>query len=499
VIGASARLDRETSWAIVAVLGFAALHLLAAAIVPLSPDETYYLSWSRFPAWSYYDHPPMVAWWVAAGTRLLGETPLGVRLFFVLSSIPTSWALYATGRLLFERRVAALAAIWINATLLVGVGGISATPDAPSVLFWALATLSFALVARMGNGAWWLAVGACAALGVASKLTDLFLGLGFLLALVAVADLRRWLRSPWLYAGVAVAALLFAPVFLWNAGHDWITFTKQFGRISSGRLEPLRFPEFLATQFLLLNPLIGCFVGLAVVAWLRRSPAYPVGAIGLLTWTVAPLVAYMAVHAFHGQIQGNWLAPIFPTLALVAAAAAISAPPERWRGGRALAFPLGAALAVLGLIGSANPGGIIPRALDPGQVLHGWEDVAHQVDAYRRETGAAWIGVDYYGMVGELQWRLGGTDTPVIGIVERRRYDYAPSPDASLAARPALIVTRSPLPAAVAACLTGLTQIGTIDRRSGSQTLQTLTVYRADGADPRIFMHGCSAAQMSGG
>jgi 4-amino-4-deoxy-L-arabinose transferase-like glycosyltransferase len=491
-------IDREARWAIAAVLGFVALHLFAAAVIPLSPDETYYLSWSRFPAWSYYDHPPMVAWWIAAGTKILGETPLGVRLLFVLSSIPTSWALYETGRALFDRHVAALATLWINATLLVGVGGISATPDAPSVMFWALATLGFVLVARTSNGAWWLLVGMAAGLGVASKLTDLFLGLGFLAALLAIPDLRRWLKSPWLLAGSAAAVLVFSPVFAWNAGHDWITFTKQFGRIASGGLQPLRFPEFVVTQFALLNPLVGIFAGLAAVVWLRRDRGYPTAGIGLLMWTIVPLAAYMALHAFHGQIQGNWLAPIFPTLALTAAAAAVAAPPDRWAGGRALAFPLGVVLSVLGLIGSLNPGGILPRTLDPGQVLHGWQDVASEVDAYRQQTGAAWIGVDYYGMVGELQWRLAATNVPVIGITERHRYDYAPAPDATLASRPALIVTRSPLPPATTACFVEMKQIGKIDRHSGSQTLQTLTVYSAQRADARVFVDGCDGAASGG-
>ena len=488
---ALAALDRDKRWAIAAVLGFVALHLAAAAIIPLSPDETYYLSWSRFPAWGYYDHPPMVAWWIAAGTRLLGETPLGVRLLFVLSSIPTSWALYATGHRLFDRKVAALAVLWINATLLVGVGGISATPDAPSVMFWALVTFGFALVVRTDNGAWWLAVGVAAGLGVASKLTDLFLGLGLLLALIAAPELRRWLRSPWLVVGGAAACLVFLPVFLWNTGHDWITFTKQFGRIAAHGLQPQRFPEFVVTQFALLNPLVGMFAGLAVFVWLRRKQTYPVGRIGTLAWTVLPLVAYMALHAFHGQIQGNWLAPAFPTLALIAAAAAVSAPPERWGGGRALAFPLGAVLSVLGLIGAMNPGGILPRALDPGQILHGWEDVAHEVDAYRQQTGAAWIGVDYYGMVGELQWRLAGTDVPVLGITERHRYDYAPAPEAALAARPVLLVTKSTLPEAVSACFNGLTPLGAIDRKSGNDVLATYTVYQARSADPRVFAGTC--------
>jgi 4-amino-4-deoxy-L-arabinose transferase-like glycosyltransferase len=491
VTGGASQLDRDARWAIVAVLALTALRLVAAALIPLSPDETYYLSWSRFPAWSYYDHPPMVAWWIWAGTKLLGETALGVRLVTVLSIIPTSWALYETGRLLFDRKVAALAVLWINATLLVGVGGISATPDAPSVLFWALASLGLALVVRTRNGAWWLAVGVAAGLGVAAKLTDLFLGLGFLLALIAIPSVRRWLKSPWLLAGVVAAVLVFSPVFAWNAGHDWITFTKQFGRVAATRFQPGKFPEFVVTQFLLLNPLIGTFVGLAGVAWIRRDRAYPLAGIGLLMWTVVPLAAYMALHSLHGQIQGNWLAPIFPTLALAAAAAAVAAPPERWAGGRALAFPLGVVLSVLGLVGAANPGGIIPRAFDPGQVIHGWDGVAREVDAYRRQTGAAWIGVNYYGMVGELQYLQGAGGVPVVGLVERHRYDYAPPPDASLAGRPAVIVTTGQLPDAVVGCLIGLTPLGTIDRRSGSQAIQTLQVYSATAADPRLFTGGC--------
>ena len=62
------------------VLALVAARLLAAAIVPLSPDETYYLQWARFPGWSYYDHPAMGAWWIALGTALFGDNAFGVRV-----------------------------------------------------------------------------------------------------------------------------------------------------------------------------------------------------------------------------------------------------------------------------------------------------------------------------------------------------------------------------------------------------------------------------------
>jgi 4-amino-4-deoxy-L-arabinose transferase-like glycosyltransferase len=483
----------DLRWVSIALLVLIAVRLLAAALIPLSPDETYYLSWSRFPAWSYYDHPPMVAWWIRGGTLLLGENPLGVRLFTVASTIPTSIAVYFTGKVLFDRATGALAVLFINATLLIGVGSISATPDAPSVMFWAFAILGFALVARTSNGAWWLAVGVVAGLGVASKLTDLFLSLGILLALAAGRNLRRWLVSPWLWAGGVAAALVFSPVFLWNAGHDWITFAKQFGRIDTGSFQPEKFPEFIVTQFAVLNPLIAIFVGLAAVVWVKRNRAYPLAGLDPLIWTTVPLLVYMVIHSFHEQIQAHWLAPIFPTLALVAAAVALAAPPERWAGGRALVFPLGAGLSLLGLVLAANPDGILPFWLDAGQVIRGWDEVAAEADALRRSSGAVWIGTNYYGVLGELQYQLRTEGVPVIGITERRRYTYAPPPDPALLHEPVLIVATGPLPDSLSECFTDLAQIGTIARKSGEQTIESLIAYRATGAAAAAFDPGCDA------
>ena len=39
-----------------------------AAQLELFNDEAYYWMCSRFPDWGYFDHPPMVAWWVILGS-----------------------------------------------------------------------------------------------------------------------------------------------------------------------------------------------------------------------------------------------------------------------------------------------------------------------------------------------------------------------------------------------------------------------------------------------
>ena len=36
-----------------------------AAYLPLTGDEVYFHLWARNPGMGYYDHPPMVGWWLS--------------------------------------------------------------------------------------------------------------------------------------------------------------------------------------------------------------------------------------------------------------------------------------------------------------------------------------------------------------------------------------------------------------------------------------------------
>ena len=101
---------------VVTVLALVALRLAAAAWTPLTFDEAYYWMWSKHLAFGYYDHPPMVAFVIRAGTVIAGDTELGVRLVSILLALPMSFAVYRTASILFGgQRVAATAAAIANA------------------------------------------------------------------------------------------------------------------------------------------------------------------------------------------------------------------------------------------------------------------------------------------------------------------------------------------------------------------------------------------------
>jgi 4-amino-4-deoxy-L-arabinose transferase-like glycosyltransferase len=358
-------------------------------------------------------------------------------------------------------------------------------------MFWALAICAFAYLAKSGRGIWWLAVGLFAGLGVVSKLTDLFLGLGILLCLFANADMRGWLANAWTWAGGLVAALVVAPMVLWNLDHDWVTFASQFSRLPPRAINPFGLPELIATQFALLNPPIAMFVGLAAVVWIGRRPSYPTRAIGLLMCTVVPLVAYMAFHSFHGQVQAHWLAPIFPTLVLAAAAAATAPPAERWAGLRAIAFPVGVGLSLIGLVLAANPYGVLPLRLDPGQMNHGWDGVAAEADRLRSDSGADWIAAANYAAHAIVAYNLRATGIPVIAVADRTRYAFAPPPEPGLLDRPALLIVNEASARRFAACFADMTPVGTIERKSGGATIETFTAYRVSGGRADLFQTGC--------
>src|SRR5262245_11849446 len=102
-----------------------------AALVPeLDSDEAYYWWWSQHLQPGFYDHPPMVAYWIRVSTALFGDGAFAVRLPTLLASLMASALLYALAVALFrDRRIGLAAAFWFNAMPLTGLLSTMMWPD----------------------------------------------------------------------------------------------------------------------------------------------------------------------------------------------------------------------------------------------------------------------------------------------------------------------------------------------------------------------------------
>jgi 4-amino-4-deoxy-L-arabinose transferase-like glycosyltransferase len=412
-------------WWLAALIGVVtAVRLVVAATAPLAPDETYYWVWSHALAFGYLDHPPMVALWIKAGTALLGQTVLGVRLMGPLAAALASCMLFDAARLLFPGTQAAVSAVvLLNASLLLGVGTVIMTPDSSLLFFWTATLWAVARIAAGGPGVWWLVAGLCGGAALDSKYTALLLWVGVGLWVLLVPAERRWLHrwQPW--AACAIGLLLFAPVVAWNAAHGWAGFARQGGRVEDWR--PARALGFLAElvggQIGLVTPLVWglCMAGLVAAihhAWRQRDPAW-----SLLVALSLPPVLVFVQHAVGDRVQGNWPAIIYPALAVAAGGIGISR--RWWIVSAALGF------AITALVYLQATVALIPlRAeLDPiAMRLAGWDGLARQVEASRKAAGAAFVAADGYGLASELAWWLpnGG---PIVGTDERWKLTTLPA------------------------------------------------------------------------
>lgn len=473
-------------WGLVALTLF---RLLAAGLTPLTEDEAYYRLWAMRPQLGYYDHPPMIAWWIALGRLIAGDDALGVRLLPVLGASLTTLLLWDSARLAgASERVAARAAVWLNATILIGFGAILAVPDAPSTLFWA-ATLWCLLKAKgSGKAGWWLAAGLTAGLATISKYSALFLAPGVLLWLAATPEGRAELKRPWPWLTAVIAAGVFGLNAAWNAQHHWESFAKQFGRAVPGPLTAKYLGELIVGQFILLNPLIALF------AWrpfdLRRLKAWP-AELGLFLATATPFLVYLVLHSLHARVQAHWPAPIYPALALLAAAAAETAQPGSvWAGLRRAAAPVGIGLTVLALAYTSSGLHLMGKK-DPALQLLGWPAFARTVEADRVQAGAAWVGTLSYGTAGQLAAR-GEIHAPVLQLDERERYVFLPATGADLN-RPGLVVdlARREGDRALAACFASVQPMGVVQRGPKAAKGTLYAVWRVQGPR-RIVEGGCS-------
>lgn len=447
--------------AILVTLAFTLPRLILGWALPLVDDEAYYHMWSTLPGLGTYDHPPMVSFMIASGTALLGRTELAVRLFAILAVSAASLVVADTARRVAQSRdgdgpeAALRAALIFNVTWLLLI--VFATPDAASVLFWAIALWAALRAMDRPSLAWWLIAGAAAGLGVFSKFTDLFLCLGVVLWLFGSGEGRRQARGPGPWVAALMALLVLAPLIWWNATHGWIGLERQFGRVTPDAFDWQQPLIYLAGAVLYLSPfaLIWAWSG-----WREMGRGR-----ALLAFTTLPMPIYLFVHSTQHDAPANWLLPLAAPLAILAA----QAPVSRWH---ARFWPLmWGALGWIVLALLLKPGTpVIGDNPSPNQ-WRDWDRAAQIIANTAQDTAAQWIATDDYPTTADVHWWL--PSIPVWQVTEPQRYMWRQPFPRALCDAPGLLLQLVPGPGDETLALFdthGASQ--SFDRLGGTRVLQ---------------------------
>jgi 4-amino-4-deoxy-L-arabinose transferase-like glycosyltransferase len=449
-------------------------------------DEAYYALWSRHLAWCYLDHPPMVAVWIRASTWLFGNHEFGVRALGTLAAAAGGPLVYLLSWRLFESRAeAAFAGLLYCAMLLIAAGAIIITPDTPLLFFWSIAVYAVIRVYRDDDWRWWMVAGVAMGLALQSKYTALLLGAGIVASMAFVPEMRRWWHHPAPYAAGAVAVAIFAPALVWNYEHGWASFEKQLGRARWYDFSLRYVGEFLGSQIGLLTPCI--FVLAAVGAWLalRRAPDKTREPAVLLPSLIGPMLVYFLFHSLHARVQGNWLAPAYPVLAVLAAHAAFQARDltghlrsavmlsRRW------ALPVGFAFAAVAYLQAAS--GLLPLdpAKDPTALMVGWSQLARHVDDVARREDAGYVLTSSYGLTSLLGFYAPAT-MPIIQFNERVRWIAFRQPREALFLKPGLYVseTNKDRSDELRRRFSEVELVGSAERLQGTKVIKSYVIYR---------------------
>ena len=198
-------------------------------------DETYYWVWSQYLDWSYYDHPPLVAWMIRLASDLFGNNIFSLRFPAILAWVTTVYVVYRIAAQLSpdNRNAGWLAALILASIPIFEVGFHIVGPDSPLMIFTSLTYLFAFTAIDRPSGRDWLLAGGALGLALLGKYTAILLPVIIFLATLTGSrsrtELVRW--QPW--GGLLLAGALFIPVLYWNSQHDWISFAYQWGHGTS--------------------------------------------------------------------------------------------------------------------------------------------------------------------------------------------------------------------------------------------------------------------------
>lgn len=397
------------------------LGVVALGLIELGPDEAQYWTWSKMLDWGYYSKPPGIAWQIAFGTNLFGDTELGVRFGAVVLGLLLPLGIYQLGIAAgIKPHTAFWAAIAFALTPLGMLASILAITDTGFVLFWTLALIPVVKAIQEDRAPNYLLVGFLIALGALFKWPIYYLWIFIFLGWLWVPTLR----TSQIASGIAISLLGLLPSLYWNATHDWATFKHVASTVQGGSQVATRaggnFWAFLGEQFLLFSPILFALLFYS----LRRSKEAPKPLFFCAAVTALSLAAFTFFAIFQ-KMQGNWSDFAYSTAAVFLAWAALEGDyfNRKWFYGGVL---LAALLSVIALTLPLW----IPYSLNPFKQNSGWKQLGKELERLGYDSEKEFLFTDRYQTASQLSFYAPGQKRGYflnLNGIRNNQFSYWPS------------------------------------------------------------------------
>jgi 4-amino-4-deoxy-L-arabinose transferase-like glycosyltransferase/membrane-associated phospholipid phosphatase len=413
----------------------------------LSPDEAHYWDWSRRLDMSYYSKGPMIAYLIFFGTSLFGDTVFGVRILAVVFSALSSIFLYTFGKRIYDEEVGLYSALLLQIIPLFSTFGIIFTIDSPFIFFWTLSLFLFwqainhktlcvlhneekekpfdsSVIAHHSSLVYWLLLGVSIGFGLLTKYTMAFFYLCAFLFLLFSKEQRNLLLTKGPSSAFITSLIVFSPVILWNAGHDWVTFRHTAGQIHAAEgftISLSSLLEFLGSQFGVITPLL--FVLALISLWKMRKDRGG----NFLFWFSVPVLVFFFLKSIQAKVQANWALPGY-----ISGIAAFSACYIRgfFTAGKGKKILIAAAVSLsLFMTAVAHYPSLLrlPVAVDPTARLDGWKELGDEVTGIYEQMSQnrpVFIFSDRYQVTSQLAFYVKGHPVTYCVNLGRRMNQY---------------------------------------------------------------------------
>lgn len=291
---------------LIALLRFA-IHIVTNGQYGFHRDELQTLDDARHLDWGFVVYPPITPLIGRLELILFGTSLIGFRVF---AAVAVSMVMVLTGLMAKElggnRHVQVLAAVAAGIAPISLVQGAVLQYVSFDYLWGVTVTYLLIRLVKSEDPRWWLAIGAIIGVGMETRYTMGVLALGVVLA-VLLTPARRFLRSGWLWAGVALSLLIFLPNLIWQIQHHFITLDF-LSHLRTRDLRQGRYNGFYREQLLACVNLVTAPLTLMGLWWYffrEETRRYR-----LLGWTC---VLAFALFAWV-RSRSYYTAPIYPTL-----------------------------------------------------------------------------------------------------------------------------------------------------------------------------------------